>query len=148
MGYDVTLTGGTSLGDGGVDLIAVPKIRTVGAFLLAGQAKHHQSGRPTGRDAVDRLLAWKDSPFRLGLLATNTDFTKDARWLAEQERNRHFLRLRGFADLARWLQDNFTAEEDWIEIPDEVHLAPGITVRIPKPRIPKPRWRTSVPSGM
>ncbi|HEX8091081.1 MAG TPA: restriction endonuclease, partial [Blastocatellia bacterium] len=139
MGFDVTLTGATSHRDGGIDLIAVPKVRTVGAFLLAGQVKHHQGDQKTGREAVDRLLAWKDSHFRLGLLATNTEFTKDARWAAAQVANQPFLRLRDFEDLKRWLGENFYSLENWQEIPDEVNLAPGVTVAIPKPKLKNSR---------
>lgn len=135
MGFDVTLIGATSHRDGGIDLIAVPKIRTVGAFLLAGQVKHHERDGKTGREAVDRLLAWKDSHFRLGLLATNTEFTKDARWAAAQATNQTFLRLRDFEDLKRWIGENFYSLENWQEIPDEVNLAPGVTVAIPKPKL-------------
>jgi hypothetical protein len=112
-------------------LIAVPKIRSLGAFLLAGQVKHHRLGARTGRAPVDRLLSWKDSPFRLGLLVTNTRFTRDALWAASEERAKHFLRLRDFDDLKRWLRDNFWSEEDWEEIPDRINLAPGLTVDIP-----------------
>lgn len=133
LGYDVTLTGSTTQRDGGIDLIAVPKVRTVGAYLLAGQVKHHRVAARTGRVAVDRLLAWKDSPFRLALLATNTAFTADALWVAQLRENRAFLRLRGFEDMKRWIQDDFTSEQDWREIPESIELAPGIHVRIPKP---------------
>ncbi|MCA1635353.1 MAG: restriction endonuclease [Acidobacteria bacterium] len=98
--------------------------------------KHHQGEQKTGRDAVDRLLAWKDSHFRLGLLVTNTTFTKDARWVAEQTINQPFIRLREFEDLKRWLEENFWSEEDWQEIPEEINLAPGVTIRIPKPSVP------------
>jgi|ERR1017187_7128206 transcriptional regulator with XRE-family HTH domain len=135
MGYDVTLTGATSQRDGGIDLIAVPKIRTVGSFLIAGQIKHHMGDLKATRVDVDRLLAWKDSPFRLGLLITNTDFTRDARWVAEQTANRNFLRLRDFEDLKRWIEDNFSSEQEWREIPDFVQLAPGIVVKIPRSRL-------------
>jgi hypothetical protein len=100
MGYDVKLTGSTNQRDGGIDLIAAPKIRTVGSFVMAAQMKHHADGKlRTGSDAVQRLLAWKDSPFRMGLLVTNTAFSRDAIWLANLERSRHFLRLRDFEDL-------------------------------------------------
>ena len=132
MGFDVTLTGADSLRDGGIDLIAVPKLRHVGAFLLAGQVKHHHSNRKTDRSAVDRLIAWKDSPFRIGLLVTNTYFTKDALWLAAKEQNKAFLRLRNFDDLRRWIQGNFWSEEEWREIPSKIDLAPGITIDVPK----------------
>lgn len=133
MGYDVQFTGQTSLRDGGVDMIAVPRAPGAAAFLLAVQAKHHRQGRSTGRDAVDRLLAWQNSAFRLGLLVTNTRFTKDAVWAASKHDAKHFLRLRDFGDLSRWLQDVFGSELDWREIPDVIELAPGISVRVPKP---------------
>lgn len=138
MGYDVTLAGAATLRDGGIDLIAVPKVRTVGAFLLAGQVKHHSSRRRTGREAVDRLLAWKDSDFRLGLLVTNTDFTRDARWVAELEQHRKFVRLRNFDDLKRWIRNDFTSDRDWREVPEQIDVAPGITIRVPSATLTRP----------
>lgn len=135
MGYDVQLTGRTNLRDGGIDLIAVPRIRTVGSFLMAAQMKHHRGDRTTGRSDVDRLLAWKDSPFRIGLLITNTTFSQDALWLADQVHNRAFLRLRDFEDLKRWLGGQFDSQSDWRELPDVISLAPGVTVSVPKARL-------------
>ncbi len=135
MGYDVQLTGATTRRDGGIDLIAVPKIKTVGSFLMAVQVKHHRTGRTTGRPEVDRLLAWKDSPFRVGVMVTNTTFSQDARWLANQASNKAFVRLRDFEDLQRWLRDQFDSEFDWREIPDVISLAPGVTVPVPKGRL-------------
>ena len=69
---------------------------------------------------------------------TNTNFTRDAVWTAQQERNRHFLRLRDFIDLQRWLQDQYGSEQDWREIPDRIELAPGVVIEIPKPKIVSP----------
>ncbi len=136
MGYDVRLTGPTSLRDGGVDLVAVPKVRTLGTFVLAGQVKHHSTGRKTGRSAADRLLSWKDGPFKFGLLVTNTSFSKDALWAAAQPKNKDFLLLRNFFDLKRWLEENFWSEDEWRELPDEINLAPGLTIKVPKPTLP------------
>ena len=139
---------------GGIDLIAVPKIRTVGSFLMAAQIKHHRGDRTTGRPEVDRLLAWKDSPFRIGLMVTNTSFSQDARWLADQVNNRAFLRLRDFEDLKRWLRGQFDSEFDWRQLPDVVSLAPGFTVEVPRPdsgtrgisgRCPGSEWSTNKP---
>jgi transcriptional regulator with XRE-family HTH domain len=136
MGYSVTLTGATNRKDGGIDLIAVPKSANLGSLVIAGQVKHHEGDQKTGREAVDRILAWKDSRyFGVGLLATNTAFTKDAIWTAQQERNARFLRLRDFSDLKRWLQDQWGTEDDWREIPNKVELAPGVVIEIPRPRI-------------
>src|SRR5262249_44965342 len=84
MGYNVVLTGATNRKDGGIDLVAVPRVRNVGSVVIAGQIKHHRD-RKTEREAVDRLLAWKDSYFGVGLLVTNTAFTRDAVWAAMQE---------------------------------------------------------------
>lgn len=75
-------------------MIAVPKVGGIGSVVIAGQVKHHRGDQKTGRDAVDRMLAWKDSQFHIGLLVTNTSFTQDAVWTAQQERNALFLRLR------------------------------------------------------
>jgi transcriptional regulator with XRE-family HTH domain len=138
MGYNVTLTGPTNRKDGGIDLIAVPKLASLGSYVIAGQVKHHRGDQTTSVDAVDRLLAWKDSVFRAGLLVTNTSFTKDAVWKAHNDGNAHFLRLRDFTDLKRWLQDQYGSEEDWREIPDRIELAPGIVIEIPRPRIISP----------
>jgi transcriptional regulator with XRE-family HTH domain len=135
MGYSVTLTGATNRKDGGIDLIAVPKLANLGSHVIAGQMKHHRGDQRTGRDAVDRLLAWKDSYFGVGLLVTNTTFTRDAVWAAQQERNARFLRLRDFTDLKRWLEDRFGEKDDWREIPDRIELAPGVVIEIPRPRI-------------
>jgi transcriptional regulator with XRE-family HTH domain len=135
MGYDVQLTGATTRRDGGIDIIAVPKIKTIGSFLMAVQVKHHHGNRTTGRPDVDRMLAWRDSDFRVGVMVTNTSFSQDAKWLADQAANKAFLRLRDFEDLKRWLKGQFDSEFDWREIPDVISLAPGITVAVPKGRL-------------
>jgi transcriptional regulator with XRE-family HTH domain len=132
MGFDPTIVGQTKRKDGGIDIIAVPKIRTVAAQLIAVQVKHHTGNRKTGREVVDRLLAWKDTYFALGLLVTNTHFTEDARWLAAEERNKVFLRLREFEDIKRWLEDNFVADAEWRELPPCIVMAPGVVVELPK----------------
>lgn len=132
MGFDVTLTGTTTKPDGGIDLIATPKVKSIGSFLLAGQVKHHRENKKTGVDAVKDLLYWKDTHFRLGLLVTNTAFTKTAQWVAAIESNRPFLRLRDFSDLKRWLEDNFSSEDNWREIPEEISLTPNLSISIPK----------------
>jgi predicted Mrr-cat superfamily restriction endonuclease len=135
MGFNVTLTGATNFKDGGIDIIAAPRTMNVGSTVLAVQVKHHCDEQKTGRDAVDRLAAWKGTPFGAGLLVTNTGFTKDAVWAAMQEQNRPFLRLRDFNDLKRWLEDQYGDPEDWREIPDRIELAPGVFIQIPKPRL-------------
>lgn len=131
MGFDVQPTGPTSFRDGGIDLVAIPKRRTVGSCLVAVQVKHHQRNRKTRRNAVDRLLAWKDSHFRIAVLITNTGFTRDARWVADRPNNRPFIRLRDFEDLRRWNKKDYWSRTNWREVPDRIDLAPGSTVPIP-----------------
>jgi len=135
MGFEVKLTGDTFRRDGGIDLIAVPKAAPLVAYVLAGQVKHHRTDRKTDRQAVDRLLAWQGSTFRLGLLVTNTCFTRDALWRASESSSNGFLRLRDFEDLKRWLGDNFWDEAEWKELPETIVLAPGITVPVPRPKL-------------
>lgn len=93
------------------------------------------------------MLAWKDSPFRVGVMVTNTSFSHDAKWLADQAGNKGFPRLRDFEDLKRWLRDQFDSEFEWREIPDVISLAPGVTVAVPKGRLVNARsiWG---PSGI
>ena len=133
MGYRVNLTGALNSRDGGVDLVATPKVQTTVPFVIAGQVKHHRHGKRTGVEAVARFLAWKGTVFKAGLLVTNTDFTSDALWLAAQENNRYWLQLRNIEALKRWIQDNFFCEQDWrsCEMPEQIELAPEVTVKIP-----------------
>ncbi|HEX7490882.1 MAG TPA: restriction endonuclease [Candidatus Limnocylindrales bacterium] len=132
MGFDVQQTGSTYLRDGGIDFVAIPKVRTVATYLMAVQVKHHAEGIKTGRTPVDRLLSWKDGPFRFGLLVTNTGFTRDALWTAMQQPSKGFLRLRDFTDLKRWLEGNFWSPEEWRELPSQVEVAPGVMIDIPR----------------
>ena len=40
--------------------------------------------------------------------------------------------------LKRWREGRFGEEEDWREIPDQIELAPGVVIEIPRPRIVLP----------
>jgi transcriptional regulator with XRE-family HTH domain len=132
MGFSIQKTGGTFRRDGGIDLIAMPSRCSVASFLMAVQAKHSAKHAKVGRAAIDRLLSWKDSVFRLGLLVTNTGFTKDALWTAALDRNTGFLRLRDFEDMKKWIEGNLWSPTEWREIPQFIELAPGITVPVPR----------------
>jgi hypothetical protein len=39
----------------------------------------------------------------------------------------------------RWLEENFSGERDYTDLPDEIELAPGVKIRIPKPDLTKLR---------
>jgi hypothetical protein len=58
-------------------------------FTGAVQVKHHRSAAiTTGPDAVRDLTgAIAAKPFNLGVVITNTTFTPDARWFAENQGN-------------------------------------------------------------
>jgi hypothetical protein len=137
MGLDVQLVGGVFRKDGGVDIIAYPKANGCAfPFLVGVQAKHHRTARKTSAPDVrdfHGVITSRNSPFHLGMIVTNTSFTADAKWLASN--NQTVLRLRDLQDLHRWLQNDFINKAEWREIPDEVGLAPGIRIQIPKLKI-------------
>lgn len=130
MGFGVLRTGPANRRDGGNDMLAWP-IKAAFPFLLALQAKHHRlptttTGVSTVRDLRGVLGAL---PVDVGVLVTNTSFTPDARWAADQ--GPRILRLRDICDLARWLADDYTRCEGLRELPRSIQLAPGLTFDIP-----------------
>ncbi|PZO37321.1 MAG: hypothetical protein DCF19_19280 [Pseudanabaena frigida] len=140
MGLSVQLVGDVYRKDGGVDIIAYPNGGCAFPFLLAIQAKHHRSNRKTGSPDVrdfHGVLTSRVSPFHMGMIVTNTSFTADAQWFANN--NQNLLRLRDMKDLSRWMKNDFVNESEWREIPEKVELAHGITIQIPKQQI----WLTN-----
>jgi hypothetical protein len=136
MGLGVQLVGDINRKDGGVDIVAYPNTGCNVPFLLAVQVKHHRKNRKTGAADVRDLhgvITSRNSPFHIGMLVTNTTFTADAKWVAEN--NKTLLRLRDIQDLCRWLKDDFVNEYEWREIPTQIELAPGIQLEIPRPKL-------------
>lgn len=133
MGFEVERVGSIYSPDGGVDIVAWPSKPTPFPYLLATQVKHHKRPtKKTGPSAVKDLQAVvANQPFQAGLLVTNTGFTPNARWFATNRS--HIIRLRDMHDLKRWVSDNFTDEAEWREIPSEIELSPGITLKLPRP---------------
>ena len=112
-GLGVQIVGNVYRKDGGIDIVAYPNKGSL-PFLLAVQAKHHRCDRKTvTRDVRDLCgaLASRNSPFHMGMLVTNTTFTPDARFFADN--NKTLLRLRDIADLRRWLNDDFDNPFEW-----------------------------------
>ncbi|NQV02283.1 MAG: restriction endonuclease [Bacteroidia bacterium] len=131
MNFCVEQIGTTFRSDGGIDLIAYPEVSPV-PFLLAIQIKHSRSGRPVGSTTVrDFQGALINLPIDVGMIVTNTRFTPHARWFAE--RRSRIIRLRDFEDLRQWLQGQFSSDSLLEELPEELELLPGLTVRIPRP---------------
>lgn len=135
MGFEVHLVGDVNRKDGGVDIIAYPKRDLFQVpFLLAIQAKHHRSSRTTGVPVVrdfHGVLSSKNTVFNAGFLVTNTSFTPDATWFAQNKAT--LIRLRDINDLQRWLKNDFANESEWREIPQSIVLAPGVQIEIPRP---------------
>jgi hypothetical protein len=135
FGLQAQIVGNVYRKDGGVDIVAYPKVATV-PFLVGVQAKHHRIDRKTPVGDVrdfHGVLSSSNSPFHMGMIVTNTAFTPDAEWFARN--NQTLLRLRGLQDLKRWLREDFVNEHEWREIPDDIELAPGIQIHVAKQNI-------------
>jgi hypothetical protein len=132
MGLNVCQVGGHSYHkDGGIDFIAWLE-KTEFPFLMAIQAKHHRSPEyKTGPGPVRELLGVVQSlPLSAGVLVTNTTFTPDAKWAAQQKP--HLMQLRDIYDIRRWLENNFLDECDWRNFPDQIVVCPGVVIPLPK----------------
>lgn len=136
MGLEVQLVGEVFRKDGGMDIIAYPRAGNCAfPFLLGVQVKHHRTAAKTGSPDIrdfHGVLNSRSSPFHIGMIVTNTDFTADARWFAKN--NSTLIRLRDLKDLRRWLKNDFVNENEWREIPEQIELAPGIRITISKPK--------------
>jgi len=136
MGLDVQLVGDVNRKDGGIDLVAYPKPdRCQFPFLLGVQTKHHRANVNTNVGDVRDFhgaLSSRSSCFNAGIIVTNTAFTADAHWFAQN--NAALLRLRDLYDLGRWLRREFTNESEWREIPESIELAPGVKIYVPRPK--------------
>ena len=117
--------------DGGIDIVAWPR-NSVVPYLIAVQVKHTSSPkRKIGPAPVRDLLgAIQMHGFNAGFLVTNTTFTPDARWVAEQRSM--LLRLRDVRDLRRWLREEYLRDEEWRDIPEEIVVCPGVSIKLPK----------------
>jgi hypothetical protein len=137
MGLEVIIVGDVYRKDGGIDIVAYPKAeRGVFPFLIGIQVKHHRRIMNTGPADVRDLhgvISACQYGFNAGMLVTNTSFTPDAIWYAQNQPS--ILRLRDLKDLTRWLRNDFANEEEWREIPETIELAPGTKIAIPRPRI-------------
>jgi hypothetical protein len=115
--------------DGGIDIIFTPPTNFPFPFLGAVQVKHHRDpannvGPEPLRELMGVLAAQRF--FAAGLIVTNTTFTPDARDFAKSTAT--LLRLRDFNDLMRWVQDNFTDDAEWREMPRSIQLCEGVVI--------------------
>lgn len=141
MGLDVQIVGDVYRKDGGIDIVAYPKSQAF-PFLIGIQVKHHSTNANTGPSDVREFESVISAPgfrFNAGMLVTNTAFTPDAKWYAEN--HAAMLRLRDMNDLQRWLIEDFQNDAEWREIPQSIVLAPGVEIFIPRPRLIVPNDR-------
>ncbi len=130
MGLEPRRIGNAFEADGGIDVVFWPRLPSSFPFLGAAQIKHHRS--PRKREGPDTVREFVGSisgrPFSAGVIVTNTSFSPSAEWFARQQGG--LIRLRGFEDICRWVEDNFSAEAEWRELPSSIELAPGVCVKI------------------
>jgi hypothetical protein len=132
MGLEVSRVGsGAYQKDGGIDFLAWPRQPAL-PLILAVQAKHtgdaaHKIGPRFVRDLKGAVSTHGLSA---GLLVTNTVFTPDARWFAEQ--TPYLLGLRDIHDLQRWLRDEYLRAAEWQSIPETIQLCPGVAIALPR----------------
>jgi len=130
MGFEPRQIGRTFQADGGIDVVFWPRGSSSFPFLGAAQIKHHRSPKKKeGPGTVREFLgSISGRPFSAGIIVTNTSFSPTAEWFARQQNG--LIRLRGFEDICRWIENNFSADAEWREIPSSIEVAPGILVRI------------------
>jgi len=130
IGFESKLTGATNRKDGGIDILFWPRQSVPFPFLGAAQLKHRRD--PSRKEGVSTVRdfagAISGHPFSAGVLITNTSFTPDVEWFARERAK--LIRLRGFSDVRRWVMGSFIDEAEWREIPTEIELCPGVTVRL------------------
>lgn len=132
LGYDLERVGSSTFRkDGGVDIVAWPRAQLV-PCLMAVQVKHTAllSRRMGPQPVRDLLGAVQTLGFNVGLLVTNTTFTPDARWVADQRPL--LVRLRDIEDLRRWLREEFLKEQEWRDLPRQIELCPGVIIDLPR----------------
>lgn len=129
MGLEPQRVGRINQRDGGIDILFWPRSRDRFPFLGAAQVKHRKPERTIGPATVREFAAAiANQPISAGLIVTNTTFTPDVRWFA-QERAK-LLRLRELEDVKRWIRNDFASEHEWREIPSSIELAPGLILPI------------------
>jgi hypothetical protein len=130
MGYEVAQVGKTSTPDGGIDVVFWPRVGDGIPILGAVQIKHRS--RPDSKCGVEvvrsmaGVLERHRGQFNLGMVVTNSSFTKDAKWFVQPIEL--FLRLRDGDDIQRWVKGQFNTDRQRREIPDQIKLARNLVV--------------------
>jgi hypothetical protein len=131
MGLEMVRVGATNQRDGGIDIFFwPPRHKSPFPFLGAAQIKHHRD--PVQKEGPASIREFQgvmsSHPINAGLIVTNTQFSPDAQWFAQQ--HARLVRLRDFSDIRRWLLNDFADEAEWRELPKTLELCPGIVIKI------------------
>ena len=128
MGLQAFRTGRSNRKDGGIDIVfwTLNFVPCLGAV----QVKHHRSpGTNTSVEVVrDFAGAMLSQPFQVGIVITNTAFTQDAIWFAEQNAPR--IKLRDGDALRRWTANDFISEP-LRSVVRSIKLCPGVEYQVP-----------------
>lgn len=129
MRFEARRTGRANRKDGGIDIF----FWNEGHFPIIGaaQVKHHRArNRSNGPEIIrDFRGVLATHPVQFGVVITNTTFTVDARWFADQQQG--LIRLRDGEDLRKWVNDEFVSDELWRTVPAKIELCPGVEIEIP-----------------
>lgn len=129
-GFELRRVGATNRKDGGIDIFFWPLGKTAIPYLGVAQVKHHRSkniheGPRTVREFAGTLAAL---PINVGVIVTNTSFTPDARWFANERAK--LIQFRENEDITRWLAGNFTDPAEWRDIPHSIEVCHNTIVKI------------------
>ena len=130
MGLQPIRLGPANRKDGGIDII----FWSCGLFPMLGavQVKHHRTlDKKTDSPAVRNLAAGMRSyHFNMGLVVTNTSFTRDAKFESEKAGSPP-IQLRDAQALRRWIADDFQVEEIDFET-RTIEVCKGFGVNVPQ----------------
>jgi hypothetical protein len=136
MGCEIEQAGKTNQPDGGIDFVFWPRVGNGPTFLGAVQVKHHATRRrKSGVEVVHSMagiLQRHHGTFNLGMVVTNTSFTKEAHWFVDPFKL--FVRLRDGADVLRWVEDDFSNEQELREFPPSIQLTSKFALKLKKPK--------------
>lgn len=128
MGFQAKLVGSTYRADGGIDIVfwSNGQIPILGAV----QAKHHRDRRSsTGIATVRDFEGAIHRQFQVGVVVTNTTFTADAKWFAQNQSA--ILRLRDGDALRRWIEADFIGGLQVLDRPRILEPRKGLKIEVP-----------------
>jgi hypothetical protein len=130
MGLQPIRLGQANRKDGGIDII----FWSCAVFPMLGaiQVKHHRTpdNKTDSSDVRDLAAGMRSYHFNVGLVVTNTSFTRDAQFESEKSGSPP-IQLRDGEALRRWIADDFRVEEiDFVV--RTIEVCKGFGVKVPQ----------------